>query len=313
MTDSTVHVAAAVIELDDKVLVSRRLDASHQGGKWEFPGGKLELGETASQALVRELQEELGITALEYHPLIQIHYEYPEKRVLLDVWTVSQFSGEPHGREGQTVQWLSPDQLGQYEFPPANLPIITAAQLPGQYVITPAEISDSKQRLKMLDAILPECRLLLLRLPSLDAEEYSAVASEVVGRCKESKCAVMLTSHSQEVERLGAAGLHINSHRLMQAEQRLIDKRYWLSSSCHNPQELSYAQEMGVDFMLLSPVQPTQSHPDATPLGWETFSRWVKEVNAPIFALGGLQASDLGMARENGAQGVAGIRGFWKA
>jgi len=313
MTDSTVHVAAAVIERDDKILVSRRLDASHQGGKWEFPGGKLEAGESVAQALVRELQEELGITALEYHPLIQIYYEYPEKRVLLDVWTVSQFSGKPHGKEGQAVQWLFPGQLGQHEFPPANLPIITAAQLPGQYIITPAEISDSKQRLKMLDGILPGCRLLLLRLQLLDAEEYSAVASEVVGRCKESKCAVMLTSNSQEVERLGAAGLHINSHRLLQAEQRLIDKRYWLSSSCHNPQELFHAQAIGVDFMLLSPVLPTQSHPDATPLGWEMFSQWVREVNAPIFALGGLQASDQGMAREKGAQGVAGIRGFWKA
>jgi len=307
----SVHVAAAVIELNDKLLVSRRLDSAHQGGKWEFPGGKLEEGESAAQALVRELQEELGITALEYHPLIQVHYDYPEKRVLLDVWKVSRFEGNAYGREGQIIQWLSRKQLCDYEFPPANSPIITAARLPDRYVICPAEILDKKQLLEKLEIILPECRLLLLRLPMLDAKEYSAAASEVIVRCKEAECAVMLTSNAQEVEQLGAAGLHINSHRLMQSEQRLINTNYWLSSSCHNQQELLHAQKMGVDFMLLSPVQPTQSHPNATPLGWENFSRWVEEINAPTFALGGLQISDLEMARAQGAQGIAGIRGFW--
>jgi len=307
----TVHVAAAVIEVDGSVLVSRRLDSAHQGGKWEFPGGKLEVGESVTQALVRELHEELGITALEYHPLIRVHYEYPEKRVLLDVWKVNQFVGKPHGREEQAIQWLSLEQLSDYEFPPANRPIIIAAQLPDRYVITPAEISNKTQLLKMLEVILPECRLLLLRLPMLDAKAYSEIASEVVERCKEDKCAVMLTSDSQEVERLSAAGLHINSHSLLQSERRLIDTSYWLSSSCHNQQELLRAQKMGVDFMLLSPVQATQSHPDATPLGWEAFSRLAEEVGAPIFALGGLQASDLELARAHGAQGIAGIRGFW--
>ena len=311
MAAPTVHVAAAVIEVDGRVLVSRRLDSAHQGGKWEFPGGKLEAGESATHALVRELHEELGITALEYHPLIRIHYEYPEKRVLLDVWKVNRFSGTAHGREGQAIQWLSLEQLSDYEFPPANSPIITAAQLPDRYIITPAETSNKTQLLKMLEVILPECRLLLLRLPMLDAKAYSEIASEVVERCKEDKCAVMLTSASQEVERLGAAGLHINSHRLMQLEQRSINMNYWLSSSCHNQQELFHAQKVGVDFMLLSPVQPTQSHPTATPLGWEKFSRLAEEANAPIFALGGLQVSDLETAWEQGAQGVAGIRGFW--
>ena len=311
MAAPTVHVAAAVIEVDGRVLVSRRFDSAHQGGKWEFPGGKLEAGESVTQALIRELQEELGITALEYHSLIKIHYEYPEKRVLLDVWKVSRFTGKAHGREGQAIQWLSHKQLCDYEFPPANRPIITAAQLPGRYVITPAEIIDKTPLLKMLEVILPECRLLLLRLPELDAKAYSAVASEVVERCNEDKCAVMLTSDSQEVERLDAAGLHINSHRLLQSKQRLIDTNYWLSSSCHNQQELLHARKMGVDFMLLSPVQATQSHPTATPLEWEEFSRLAEGVGVPIFALGGLQASDLDLAREHGAQGIAGIRGFW--
>ncbi len=311
MTLPIVHVAAALIECNGKILIARRPDSAHQGGKWEFPGGKREADESVTQALVRELQEELGISALEYHPLIKIHYEYPEKSVLLDVWKVNRFTGEAHGREGQAIQWVFHKQLRDYNFPPANLPVITAAQLPDRYVITPARITDKKQFLKKLETLLPECRLLLLRLPGLDASEYSVIAREVVARCKQAECGVMLTSNLQEVERLGAAGLHINSHRLIQLEQTPLKRDYWLSSSCHNQQELSQAQTMGVDFMLLSPVQPTQSHPAASPLGWEAFSRLVNQVNTPVFALGGLHASDLVTAREHGAQGIAGIRGFW--
>jgi 8-oxo-dGTP diphosphatase len=312
VTAATVHVAVAVIKRAGKILISRRHPAVHQGGKWEFPGGKLEANESVTQALVRELQEELDITPLEYQPLIRVHYEYLEKQVLLDVWTVSQFAGEVCGKEGQAIQWLSADKLGDYDFPLANMPIITAALLPSCYVITPAQATDKSQLLKMLEAILPECKLLLLRLPTLGANEYSAIAREVVMRCKETECGVMMTSNPQEVEQLGAAGLHINSHRMLQLEQRPIGENFWLSTSCHNQQELTKAQSIGIDFMLLSPVQPTQSHPTASPLGWGKFARWVDKVNKPVFALGGLDVSDLEQARKCGAQGVAGIRGFWE-
>lgn len=306
-----VKVAAAVIERGGKVLISRRPETVHQGGKWEFPGGKLESTESAAQALVRELREELGITPLEYRPLIQVYYEYPQKRVLLDVWRVSRFAGEACGREGQATQWLSPERLGDYEFPAANLPVISAARLPDRYVITPPQIASKSRLLSMLEAILPGCRLLLLRLPELDADDYSAVASEVVARCNKAGCIVMLTSNMQEVERLGAAGLHINSYRLMHMQRRPPGENLWLSASCHNRRELAKAQEIGVDFILLSPVQPTKTHPSAVAMGWEEFARLVSDVDRPVFALGGLTASDLERAWECGAQGVGGIRGFW--
>jgi 8-oxo-dGTP diphosphatase len=311
MATCSLHVAVAVIECDGKMLLSRRLDSAHQGGKWEFPGGKLESGESVTQALIRELQEELGITPTDYFPLVRIRHEYPELDVLLDVWKVTQFSGEAHGKEGQVIQWCSPGCLDDYEFPSANLPIITAARLPDRYFITPADISSASPLITMLQGISPKCRLLQLRLPGVDANEYSAIAREVLVRCSEEGCAVMLTSNSQEVERLGAAGLHINSHRLMQLKQRPIVRGFWLSASCHNSKELAKAEDIGVDFVLLSPVQPTQSHPSASPLGWARFAQWVEGVNIPVFALGGVNTGDLECARVHGAQGISGIRGFW--
>ena len=133
-----VHVAAAVIRGEGaKVLIARRADTQHQGGLWEFPGGKVEAGETVEAALHRELQEELGIVVNAARPLIKVQHDYPDKQILLDVWEVSDFSGEPHGAEGQPLAWVSPRDLLTYEFPAANASIVAAARLPDQYLITP--------------------------------------------------------------------------------------------------------------------------------------------------------------------------------
>jgi 8-oxo-dGTP diphosphatase len=125
---STVHVAVAVIVDKGQVLLTRRAADSHQGGLWEFPGGKVEPGEGVVQALGRELQEELGIAPITTAPLIQVKHDYGDKAVLLDVHMVWSFSGEPAGLEGQPMAWVLADQLAEYEFPAANVPIIAAAQ-----------------------------------------------------------------------------------------------------------------------------------------------------------------------------------------
>ena len=137
-----IHVAAAVIRgADGQILLAKRPEDKHQGGLWEFPGGKVESGETVQAALARELEEELDIRPTAARPLIQVRHDYPDKQVLLDVWEVSAFTGEPHGAEGQPLAWVSPRQLGDYEFPAANRPIVAAARLPEQYLITPEGLS----------------------------------------------------------------------------------------------------------------------------------------------------------------------------
>ncbi len=126
---SIVHVAVGVIlDAQGKVLLSRRHVDSHQGGLWEFPGGKLEGGEKLTEALARELDEELGIQPQRTEPLIEVRHDYGDKQVLLDTWLVLDFSGEPRGREQQPLAWVAADDLGDYAFPAANLPIVEALQ-----------------------------------------------------------------------------------------------------------------------------------------------------------------------------------------
>ncbi len=124
-----IHVAAGVIvrgvaERNVEILLAKRPDHLHKGGLWEFPGGKVEAGESAVEALRRELVEELGITVQEAGPLLEVPYVYPEKTVLLDVYLVSLFAGEPEGKEGQAIRWVSLTALRDFAFPEANAPIV---------------------------------------------------------------------------------------------------------------------------------------------------------------------------------------------
>ena len=119
-----IHVAVGVIVQQGKILLAKRASHQHQGGLWEFPGGKVEEGENPRQALVRELEEELAIRAEEASPLLKIQHDYPEKSVILDVWKVTAYSGLARGNEGQPIVWVAVDQLDDYQFPEANQPII---------------------------------------------------------------------------------------------------------------------------------------------------------------------------------------------
>ncbi len=124
-----VHVAVAVIINDHgEVLLALRTMDQHQGGLWEFPGGKVEEGEAIYDALVRETQEELNILVSTAEPLTTVTHDYGDKTVLLDVWVVKSYLGIPQGHEGQNIRWCAVDELNPYEFPAANGPIISAIQ-----------------------------------------------------------------------------------------------------------------------------------------------------------------------------------------
>lgn len=122
-----VHVAVGVIlDAANRILITRRHDEAHQGGLWEFPGGKVEPEESVERALTRELREELGIEPGDVASLVVVEHDYGDKSVLLDVHTVRNFSGEACGLEGQPLQWVTVDELHKYDFPEANLPIAEA-------------------------------------------------------------------------------------------------------------------------------------------------------------------------------------------
>ncbi|NNG14053.1 MAG: 8-oxo-dGTP diphosphatase MutT, partial [Gammaproteobacteria bacterium] len=179
-----VHVAAAVVvNSDNEVLIAKRAVDAHQGGLWEFPGGKVEAGESVEQALARELLEETGIRVEYARPLIRVHHDYADKSVLLDVWRVEAFSGEAHGREGQPVKWVRPEQLADYAFPEANLPIIRAASLPDRYLITP-EPDELEVFLQQLDdALVRGIKLIQFRAKKPGEVAWQALAHEVIARC----------------------------------------------------------------------------------------------------------------------------------
>ncbi len=311
------HIVAAAIVQEGKVLLTRRHVNAHQGGLWEFPGGKVEAGEDAVTALARELDEELGITPKSTAPLIALPHDYSDKSIFLEVLRVDCFSGEPHGREGQPLAWVAIDSLSQREFPRANLPVITALQLPAYYLITPDPAKEGEQFLARLAASMQAgVRLIQLRAKSLAVDEYRALAVEVAALCRDFGATLLLNGGGEIATEMAlkveAGGIHLSSSELLPLSKRPLDKSLRLSASCHNASELQHACAVGVDFVVLSPVMPTNTHPGAEALGWQQFEQLVKQVPIPVYALGGMAVEDLAQAQQVGAQGIAAIGALWK-
>jgi 8-oxo-dGTP diphosphatase len=304
-------VAAAIRNSTGELLLARRPDHVHQGGLWEFPGGKVEPGETPEQALVRELHEELGILPVSYRALIRVPYRYPDKAVRLEAWRVEAFRGTPEGREGQPLAWVSPKALSHWAMPAANRPICTAVQLPPEYLITP-EPRDPREFLRSLERSLSKgVRLVQLRAKRLGSAEFDALARDALALCREHETALLLNGDPEGVLRLAADGVHLSAVRVAALHERPLPEGLWVSASCHGPEELERAARLGVDFAVLSPVLRTASHPERAPLGWPGFAKWVEVCPFPVYALGGVARPHLQAAWEYGAQGIAGIRGLW--
>ncbi|CBV41857.1 Nudix family hydrolase [Halomonas elongata] len=315
MVKRRVHVAAAAIISADsrEVLLARRPSNVDQGGLWEFPGGKLAPYETGLEALKRELHEELGVEIRRAQPLIRIHHEYADKHVLLDVWQVHDFAGEPFGREGQAVRWVPMEELHSYPFPAANLPILRAVMLPTEYLIS-AEEDDEDVFLERLERAMREdgVRLVQLRAKTLDEDAYVARAEKALAMCRRFGARLMLNGEPSLLERVEADGIHLTSERLMSLERRPISEEKWLAASTHDQAQLTQAHRIGCDFVTLSPLRTTPSHPEVAPIGWHDFQQLVEHAGMPVFALGGMTRHDANHARAVGAQGIASIRDFWK-
>jgi len=312
MPASETHVVAAVItNAENQVLISLRAPDAHMGNLWEFPGGKVEAGETAFEALQRELDEELGIRLNTAQPFKQIQYDYPDKTVRLDVWKVETFEGEPRGIEGQQIQWQPIHRLKPEQFPAANKLIIKALQLSDKYMIT-GSFENPEQFISQLEnCLIKGISLVQLRSKNIGDQAFMQLAEQASALCSKQNAILLLNTRPEMFRQLDADGLHLSSQQLYSVSQRPVDSQTLLSVSCHTEQDIDQAEQLAADIILLSPVKETTSHPGVPGIGWQQFSRLAARTSTPIYALGGMTAEDMEDAKAAGAQGVAAISAFW--
>lgn len=315
-----IEVAAGILsDPHGRVLLMQRLPGKHLAGKWEFPGGKLEAGETVAQALVRELREELGVEVVASTPLISIPWQYPEKSVRLHALRVDVWRGEPRAREGHPLRWVAARDLHVAAMPAADAPIVTALRLPAYYVIAGNPGSESFLGYRFdLESVNPKNDsdpfsasppLVQLRMPGATREAVRQMAERATAanpHWRES----LLINHDIDLARELGVGVHLRAAQLRELHDRPLPTDAWVGASCHDAEELELAARLGVDFATLSPLRATASHPGASPLGWERFAALVAAARLPVYALGGVGPADVERVRAACAQGVAGIRAF---
>ncbi|MFZ2162937.1 MAG: Nudix family hydrolase [Sideroxyarcus sp.] len=305
------EVSAAVLQREDGTfLFAQRPAGKIWAGYWEFPGGKIEPGETPYHALVRELHEELGITVQTAYPWLTRVFTYPHATVRLNFFRVTAWSGELHPHEGQQFSWQFPARVAVKPMLPANAPVLRSLELPTMYAISNAAELGVEPFLARLQSQLDAgLRLVQLREKGLAQDELRALAQRVVTMAHARGAKVLLNGNVALALDVGADGVQLISTQLAELKQRpAID---WCAASCHNAEELRRAEALGCDFALLSPVLPTKSHPGAQHLGWGSFGAIAAGSTIPVYALGGLKREDMQTAWQHGAHGIALLRQAW--
>lgn len=309
-----IRVAAGVLrDGQGRILLSQRPEGKHLAGTWEFPGGKCQPDESPADALDREFAEELGIEVAAAAPLLSLTHAYPEKSVRLLLYEVSKFAGEPRGCEGQALKWAAPAELDALEMPAADRPIVKVLNLDPRYAITPdpAGLGGADNLLARAERSLQAgARLLQLRAHSLLAGDLSDLAARFAALAARYGARWLLNGPPEIALQAGADGVHLTASKLMALDARPLPGDRLVAASCHDAGELVQAGRIGADFVTLSPVAQTASHPQARALGWQRFALLCAQSPLPVYALGGVAPAELPVVRDHGGFGVAGIRGF---
>lgn len=308
-----VDVAVGIlIQPDGRFLLGSRPEGKPFAGFWEFPGGKLEAGETALDALKRELHEEMGIVVTAATPWLTQSFTYPHATVRLHFFRVTGWQGELQAREGQSFAWQANRTLCVSPILPANGPIMRGLQLPATLALSNvAGLGLEQWQNRWQTALANGLQWLILREPQLSANEYGDLAQSVIALAHRHGAKVLLHTHAELARDLRADGVHLPARSAAQFTQRPrgLD---WVGASAHNPAELTQAQRIGVDYAMVGHVQATASHPEQAPLGWAGFAQLAGQGwPFPLYAIGGLHAADVSIAQQYGAHGIAWLSGAW--
>lgn len=304
-------VAAVLRDREGRVLIAERPAGKPLAGSWEFPGGKLEAGESAFDAIKRELHEELGIRVRHAYRMLRFAHRYPEREVELDVWRVTAWDGTPASQEGQHLEWVLPDDLRDWQLLPADEPIVKSLRLPPLMLVTPDPEHESRFLEKLQRSLRAGVDLVQFRAPGMETERFDNLALSVLELCRSHGARVILNTSPGQARMLHADGLHLSQRRSRSLAAQDWDGSLRLGISCHTALEVRAALEYSPDYLCLGPVQETASHPGVVPLGWQAFAGLAAMSGVPVYAIGGLALKDMETAQRHGAHGIAAIRSLW--
>lgn len=311
-TEKILEVAAAVIQRPDgSFLLAERPEGKVYAGYWEFPGGKVELGESAQQALKRELIEELGIEIDNAYPWLTQVFTYPHATVRLRFFRITHWKNEPSGCEGQRLAWQHPYEIPLSPMLPANTPIFQALALPTTYAITNAYEMGQASFLEALHkALKKNIKLVQIREKQFNQSQLIGFAKAVVRLCHEYHAKVLLnTDDFSLVSEVGADGIHLSAQQLSRLNERPAFPI--IGASCHNREELERAMNLKLDLAVVGSILPTPSHSDVKPLGWPLFEETIRDTHIPVYGIGGLTPMSMENAWQMGGHGIAMQRAVW--
>ena len=319
---------------DGRVLLQRRPEGKVFAGHWEFPGGKIRAGESASAALAREFGEEIGVEVSDARLWTRRTHSYPHGEIDLHFFRVCAWRGNPESREGQELRWARPGDAGD-ESPspllPGNAEVWRRLALPDLVGVSAAEVVGAEKFLRgCARALESGLGMIQFRDKNLGAAERLSVGGRAAELARRAGALFVVNDDEALALALRADGLHLSSRRLAEmaklAEADAADtadaagmgmaesrgRFRLLGASCHGRGEVALAERLGLDYAILSPVKRTLKHVDASPLGWSGFAELSREFDIPLYGLGGLAASDLPDAFSAGAQGAAMMRAAWE-
>lgn len=307
-----------MINAKGEVLLAQRPKDKSWSGWWEFPGGKIEAGETAKEALIRELKEELDVTITDATPWVSFDYDYPKTKVRLAFFLITAWEGEPKGLERQRFAWTKPEKAAELgELLPASQPPIKWLSLSPLYAITPdfdEQLSAENLSSYLEQALSKGIRLFQFRQTNWPkgpaCKELKAIFESLLEQCHQHGAKLLVNSVHPKAWWQLADGVQLRTSDAIQLEQRPIPKNKLLGVSTHHLADILYAHILEADFIVLGHIKNTPSHPEQAPLGWDAFEEMAKEAARPVYAIGGMTPDDLSIARQHHAHGVAGISAF---